>query len=158
VGYRPDAAWSFGVSGSRGSWLENSSPGVDRGNLMQNTLGFDVRWSHHNLILSGEAVFSEFETPATGDLRTVAWFVQARWKAAPGFWLAARFGRIFADDATGAGDLYVPWQPDVWRAELGAGWRINPHLLVKADYSYTHADGDPGAGNHLFGAGFGWQF
>jgi opacity protein-like surface antigen len=158
LGYRPDAAWSFGLSGSRGSWLETSVPGLDHSDLMQNTLGLDMRWSHHDLILSGEVILSEFETPAAGDLRTASWFVQARWKAAPGFWLAARFGQIFANDATGVDDRDVSWQPDVWRAELGAGWRINPHMLVKADYSYTHADGDPAAGNHLFGAGFGWQF
>lgn len=158
LGYRPDASWSLGLSGSRGSWLEKSAPGVDRDDLMQNTLGFDVRWAHHNFIVSGEAVVSEFETPAAGDLRTAAWFLQARWKASPGFWLAARFGQIFANDATGADGRDVPWQPDVWRAELGAGWRINPNLLVKAGYSFTHADGDPAAGNHLFGAGVGWRF
>ena len=158
LGYRPDAAWSFGLSGSRGVWLENSAPGVDRGDLMQNTLGLDARWAHRNFIVSGEVVVSEFETPAAGDLRTSAWFLQARWKAAPGFWLAGRFGQIFANDATGAGGLDVPWQPDVWRAEFGAGWRMKPNMLLKAGYSYTDSGGDPAAGEHLFGAGFGWQY
>jgi hypothetical protein len=157
-GFRPDASWAFGLSASRGSWLEKSVPGVNRDDLMQNTLGLDVRWAHHDFIVSGEVVLSEFETPAAGDLRTAAWFLQARWKAAPGFWLAARFGQIFANDATGVDGHDVPWQPDVWRAELGAGWRINPNLLLKAGYSYTHTDGNTGAGNHLFGMGMGWQF
>ena len=149
-GYRPDAAWALGVSASRGPWAEEN--GSD--DFMQNTLGLDVRWAHHALIVSGEVVLSEFETPAAGDLRCASWFLQTRWKVSPGFWLAGRFGQIVADDAIGD----VPWQPDVWRAELGSGWRLTPNLLLKAGYSYTHADGGDDAGNHLLGTGIGWRF
>jgi hypothetical protein len=153
-GYRPDAAWAFGVSASRGPWLEDDVSGVNRDDFIQNTLGLDLRWAHHNLIVSSEVILSEFETPDAGDLRAASWFLQARWKVSPGFWLASRFGRIVANDATGG----VPWQPDVWRAEIGAGWRLSPNLLLKAGYSYTHADGDDDAGNNLLGTGIGWKF
>ncbi|MES2475552.1 MAG: hypothetical protein V4640_07210 [Verrucomicrobiota bacterium] len=150
-GFRPDAAWAFGLSASRGPWMEENAPGIERDDFMQNTLGLDARWAHHNLIVSGEAVLSEFETPAAGDLRTAAWYLQARWKVSPGFWLASRFGRITANESNG-----VPWQPDVWRAEIGTGWRLTSDLLIKAGYSYTTGDDD--AGNHLVGTGIGWRF
>jgi hypothetical protein len=163
IGYRPDAAWSFGVSASRGPYLEEQATpllpaGTDRGDLEQTSVGLDARWAHHNWIISGEFVFSEFETLAAGDLRTAACYLQARWKVRPGIWLAARYGQLFANDATGAGGSDVSWQPDVRRAELAAGWRPNPRLLLKAHYSYTNTSGDPNAGDHLFGAGVGWRF
>jgi len=47
-------------------------PGTDRGDLDQTSLGLDVRWAHHDWIISGEVVVSEFETLAAGDLRTAA--------------------------------------------------------------------------------------
>ena len=153
-GYRPDAAWACGVSASRGTWLEENVAGVDRSDCVQNTLGLDLRWAHHNLIVSSEIIFSEFETPAAGHLRAASGFLQARWKVSPGFWLATRFGQILTNDA--AGD--VVWQPDLWRAEIGTGWRISPNLLFKAGYSYTHADAGDDRGNHLLGTGIGWQF
>ena len=153
-GYRPDAAWAFGVSASRGTWLEENVSGVNRSDCIQNTLGLDLRWAHHNLIVSSEIIFSEFETPTAGDLRTASGFLQARWKVSPGFWLASRVGRIVANET----DDHLPWQPAVWRAELGTGWRLTPNLLLKTGYSYTHADGDGDAGNHLLGTGLGWRF
>lgn len=152
LGYRPDAAWAFGVSASRGPWMESDVSGVDRDDFMQSALGLDLRWAHRDLIVSSEVVLGEFETPAAGDLRTASWFLQARWKVSPGFWLAARFGRTVANDADGD----VPWQPDVQRAEIGTGWRISQNLLLKAGYSYT--DGDSAAGDHLVGTGLGWRF
>ena len=39
----------------------------------------------------------------------------------------------------------------------GVGWRINPHLLLKANCAYTHSE-DESAGEHLFGLGVGLQW
>jgi hypothetical protein len=163
LGYRPDASWAFGVSASRGTWMEKeASPllpgGVDRGDFMRNSVGIDARWAHHDLIVSGEVIASEYETPDAGDLRAVSWYLQTRWKASPGVWLAARFGQTLANEADIPGGTDATWQPDVWRAEIGAGWRVSPDVLIKAGYSFTHADGDPEAGEHLLGTGIGWRF
>lgn len=162
AGYRPDAAWAFGVSASRGSYLAAQAerllpPGVDRSDLAQTTLGMDVRWAHHDWIVTGEVVASEYETLRAGDLRALGWFVSARWKAAPGFWLSGRFGQMFSNEVTTPAGGTVPWTPDVWRAECAAGWRLNPHTLLKANYAYTHSDDDR-AGEHLFGMGLGVQW
>ena len=70
LGYRPDAAWAFGLSASCGPWMEEDAPGLNRDDFVQSTLGLDARWAYHDLIISGEVVMSEFETPAAGDLRT----------------------------------------------------------------------------------------
>ena len=154
LGWRPDAAWALGLSASRGPWLEDNTPGVDRSDLPQTNLGLDLRWAHRDLIVTGELIGAEFETPAAGDLRALSGFVGARWKFAPGLWLASRAGGLIANDA----DNGAEWQAGVLRAEVAAGWWATPELLVKAGYAYTHTDDDGSAANHLFGLGFGWRF
>ena len=159
IGYRPDAAWAFGLSASRGPYFTDDAAnllpqGKDRGDFQQSTVGLDARWASGSFILSGEVIGSEFETPSSGDLRTLAWFLQARWKVAPGIWLAGRFGQMVANQADGLNGRATSWSPDVWRAELGAGWRITNRMLLKVDYSFTHSDNHQG-GEHLFGLGFG---
>lgn len=158
LGYRPDAAWAFGLSASRGGWSQVNAAGVDRDDLVQNSLGFDARWARHDWILSGEMVLTQFETMSSGDLEAASWYLQARYKVRPGVWLAARIGQLIANDAVGPGGTDFAWQSDVWRAEIGGGWRIRPELLLKAGYTYTHTDDDPFAGEHLWGTGIGWKF
>ncbi|MDB4411187.1 porin family protein, partial [bacterium] len=164
LGYRSDAAWALGLSFSRGPYLEPEGEkflpaGMDRGDLPQTVIGLDARWAHRDLIISGEIIASEYETLEVGDLRSLSYYLQARWKAAPGLWLAARFGQIFHNSADGPGGTSLEWAPDHWRAELSAGYRFTPDLLVKAQYSYTQATGDPaGFANHLAGLGVGWKF
>jgi hypothetical protein len=164
LAYRPDAAWALGLSLSRGSYLEPEGEkllpvGMDRGDLAHSVIGVDARWAHRDLIISGEIIASDFETLEVGDLRSLSYYLQARWKAAPGFWLAGRFGQTFHNSADGPGGAPLEWAPDHWRAELSAGYRFTPDLLVKAQYSYSQADGDPaGFSNHLAGLGIGWRF
>ena len=159
LGWRADAAWALGVSASRGPYL---SPGVDeRDDLLQSALGVDVRWARHNWILSGEWIAGEFESADAGDLQSMGWFGQARWKVAPGLWLATRAGLMTFDDARGPDGHGVEWSPDVWRLEASAGWRLTPQLLVKASYSFTGSRSDnnfaSGPDGHLFGLGLGWR-
>jgi hypothetical protein len=125
---------------------------------VQNSLGLDLRWARHDWIVSGEVVLTEFETARSGDLHAASWFVQARYKVSPGVWLAARIGQMLANEAVGPGGAAFAWQSDVWRAELGGGWRIRPNVLLKAGYTFTHTEDDPAAGEHLWGTGIGWRF
>ena len=103
VGYRPDAAWAFGLSASRGGWAQVNAVGVDRDDLVQNSLGLDVRWARHDWIISGEMVLTEFETMSSGDLQAASWVDQSRYKVSPGVCLAALLGTLFANDAVGTG-------------------------------------------------------
>ena len=159
LGWRPDAAWAFGLSAARGSYLaESAEPllpaGRNRDDFNQTTLGADLRWAHRDWIITAEIIASEYETLAAGDLRSVAWYLGARWKVAPGFWLAARAGHLSGDDVRAPSGAMVPWTPEVWRGELAAGWRLNERALLKAQYSYTDSD-DSAAGDHLFGMALG---
>ena len=163
IGYQPDAAWDLGLSFATGPYLSHESVkflpiGVSRGDLSYRTAGLDVRWAHRNLIISGELLYSAYDTLEVGTLESLNWYLQARWKISPRFSLAARVGQTLNNDANVAG-TDTPWSPDLLRAELGFGWRIQPDLLFKAQYTYTKATGGlEGPAQDLFGAGISWRF
>jgi hypothetical protein len=133
-------------------------PGIDTGDFPQTNLGLDGRWAHGRMLVTGEVILSEFETPDAGDLRTASWFLGGRYKVSPGVWVATRFGQMFANDAKSPAGTDVSWQADVWRAEIAAGWQVTPSLLMKASYAFTHTDDGGDAGEQLLGVGVGWQF
>jgi len=164
IGYRPDAAWAFGLSASRGPYLDPSAErllpnGFDRGDLPHTLVGIDARWAHRDFIFSGELMASEFETLRAGDLRSLSWYLQARWKAAPGVWVASRFGQTLNNDVQGIDGRSIDWSPDLWRAEVSMGWRITPDLLFKGQFAYNHTNSRlEGPGERLVGLGFGWRY
>ena len=163
IGYRPNAAWAFGVSGSRGPYLETSAErflprGLDRGDLPYTYLGFDARWSHRNWIVSGEVIGGQFETLNAGDLRTLSYTVQARRKLIPGVWVATRFGQTWNNDAIGPTGEEVEWSPNLWRVGTAVGWQVTPDLLLKAEYNYTSFNTLAVDAQNLFGLGVNLRF
>ncbi|MBK8035865.1 MAG: hypothetical protein IPK22_01835 [Verrucomicrobiaceae bacterium] len=152
AGFRPNAAWAFGLSGSHGNYLNEAVHDLD-----QTTLGLDSRWAHHHWMISGEVIATRFETASAGHLDALAWHLQARYKLAPGLWLAARGGQLLCNSSNGPAGTPVRWSPDVWRVELALGWHLSPNILLKLDYSLTRTNGTFPAGEHLLGLGFGWR-
>lgn len=141
LGYRPDAAWAFGLSASYSSYLdagasEALAPGLERDDFSQDLLGLDLRWSHRDWIVSGEAYFAHYGT-LHADLQSFSYYLQARYNAAPGFWFAGRFGQTLSNEVPIPSGGEAPWSPDILRAELAIGWRITPELLLKSQYAYT---------------------
>lgn len=163
IGYRPNAAWSFGGSASRGPYLETSAEeflpaGVDRGDLPYTIVGLDARWARRDWVISAEAVGAQYETLQAGDLRSLSYSLQARWKMRPGIWLAGRFGQTFNNEARGPGGVPVEFSPDIWRIGFAVGWRVSPELLMKAEYNFTRLDDSRVSDQNLFGLGLNYRF
>ncbi len=164
LGYRPSAEWDLGFSFSRGPYLNPEAErflpnGLDRGDLPNTIFGLDARWAHGDFIISGEILYSQFERLQGEDLESLSWYLQARWKASPGFWLATRLGQTMNNEVRGPAGASIPWSPDLFRTEVAAGWRVTPDVLLKAQYSYTESSGGlAGPGENLFGFGGGWRF
>lgn len=163
VGHRPTASLSYGFSASRGPYLEPESEnllpaGVDIGDLPYTTLGLDFSWAHRDLIFSGEVIASRYETLAAGDLDSLSYYAQLRWKFAPGLWVAGRWGQTFNNDARGEDGEAVEWSPDLWRISGSLGWRATPELLLKTEYNYTFINDSRVDGQHLFGLGANYRF
>lgn len=162
LGWQPDAAWDIGVSYSHGFYLQDSSstgPQFDRGDFSHTATGIDARWAHRDLIIAGEIIANTYETRSAGDLRSIAAYLQARWKAAPGLWLAARAGHIYNDTIATPADGEVRFSPNLWRYEMSVGYQFDADTLLKAQYAYTRTEGStPGPSPNFWGAAIQWQF
>lgn len=163
IGHRPSASFSYGFSASRGPYLDPESErflprGIDIGDLPYTTLGADLSWSHRDLIVSGEIIASRYETLAIGDLHSLSYYGQVRWKFAPGLWIAGRWGQTFNNDARGLNGESIEWSPDLWRISGSLGWRVTPELLLKTEYNYTFINDSRVDGQNLFGLGANYRF
>ncbi len=164
LGYRPSVAWNLGLSFSQGPYLNADSQdllpdGLNRGDLLHRAIGIDVSWAHRDFIISGEIIANQYETLEAGDLKSLTSYIQARWKAAPGFWLATRVGHTLNNTITGPSGESLEWSPNLWRFEVASGFRITEDTLIKAQYNYTHTEGDsPGPGENLYALAVSYRF
>ena len=163
LGYRPDAAWALGISASYGHYLNPGAedvlgPGSDREDFTQTLLGLDLRWAHRGWIVSGEAFFTQYKT-LHEDFRSFSYYLQSRYKIAPGLWFAARFGQTRSNEVSIPSGGQTSWSPDITRAELGLGWRITRDTLIKAQYAHTDITNNVSTpAEDLFAFSFGWRF
>jgi hypothetical protein len=99
-----------------------------------------------------EVTWTSFEIPGpVGTVSLVSYFLESKWKFAPGWWLSGRWNQQLYDDirdpATGR---QVSWDNDVWRIEACVGWHIDRSVTVKAQYSYADQAGPIDQGQNLF--------
>lgn len=163
AGWRPSARWNFGVSGSGGAYLlpdaEATLPaGTGLGDFPQITLGADAAWAHARWQLWGEWMAGRFDVPNVGDADFTGGHLEARYKATAHLFLAARANvLLFGDVPDGVGGE-TAWDNNLFRLDLGAGWRFNRHWQAKVQYSNVQR-GDPSvAGENLFAAQFTVKF
>lgn len=145
LGYRPDAAWAFGFSASSGTYLRDSAAptlaaGYGFGDYRELVLGQDVRFAWHHFQLWAEVYEARFEIPRVGDAKTIAYYVEAKYKFTPQFFGAVRWNQqLFATlpDGTATG-AQVPWGRDTWRVDFAPGYRFTAHTQLKLQYSVQH--------------------
>ena len=160
IGYRPDAAWSFGLSASHGNYLRHDAEptlpvGSERRDFTHSVIGADVRWSHHQFQVLGEVLASRSRTAVAGDLDAIAYYVEARWKVNSTLFVAARWAQQWNEDfASGAASSVRGYTREVWRATAAAGFRITENVLVKTEYSYHGGN----AKENAFALGIGLKF
>ena len=160
IGFRPDAAWAVGISASQGTYLRSDAEatipaGLDRSDYDYTVIGADVRWSHHHLQVFGEVFASRFATATAGDLCSLAYYIEGRWKLNSTVFLAARWAQSWNDDFTLVGPAgFTGYTREVWRATAAAGFRITERVLLKTEYSYNGAD----LNENTFAVGIGLRF
>jgi len=152
IGYRPDIRWNFGVSASDSAYLSpDATPtlpaGHGRGDYRERLLGQDVSFEWHHLQVWAELYESEFDVPRVGEARSIAGYIETKYKFTPQFYGAWRINRqVFADVNTPAGE--VPWGADIWRQDVAAGYRFTPHTQLKLQVSFESAEGAAGRVNY----------
>lgn len=165
AGYRPDAAWNIGVSGSSGSYISQaaydrfsntSKAGSSIGDSRQNVFGTDISYAHGPLEFWSEFALSQYEVPdakagkAVGNISTYSYFIESKWKFMPQFWLSGRWNQQLYSNVTQTNGIETPWYNNLWRADACLGFKINRFTQFKVQYSYTEEAGDVDPGQNLF--------
>ena len=162
LGWRPDAAWSLGVSGSVGPYMTSDAtsslpPGASLKDYDQITFGADAAWGWHNWQLSGEFIFSRFQIPIAGNADTFSWYLEAKYQITPQLFLAARWNQqVYNQINTTTGPQN--WDNDEMRMDLGIGYKWSRNVLTKIQYSWQHQQTSFQNGQQLIGAQFIFRF
>jgi len=142
VGWRPDMAWSLGVSGSVGPYMNNAAAGTlpsgkTVGDYDQITVGGDASWSWHAWQVSGEFIFSRFQVPWAGNADTFSWYLETKYQITPQLYAAARWNQqVYNQVNTASGPQN--WDNDEMRVDLGLGYKWSRNVLTKIQYSWQH--------------------
>jgi hypothetical protein len=168
IGYTPNRRWHFSVSAMRTGdldsvrdyasqlWLAEgwfrsigtAAATTFHAELVQADLA--LRWDTGQVSAFGGLAHYGDNDPAQNNARDLFYYsVEARQNLSKKFYVAARFGQIFAEQGyplPGFGNLnnfFAGNNPatELWRASLGVGWRFNEHLLLKTEYSIERGQG-----------------
>lgn len=142
VGWRPDAAWNLGVSGSIGPYLSAQAaqflpPGVSLGGFDQISTGGDAAWSYRAWQVSGEFIFSRFQVPNVGNADTFSWYIQTRYQLTAQLDAAVRWNQqVYNQVNTATGPQN--WDNNEMRADFALDYKWDNHVLTKLQYSWQH--------------------
>ncbi|HYR50992.1 MAG TPA: hypothetical protein VET83_00095 [Candidatus Dormibacteraeota bacterium] len=148
IGFMPAPWIRAGVSGARGPYLqgnlnEDLPPGHTADEYMQQLLGSDLELSYGHGVLYSEYIRNRFESPFVGNLDLQAWYVEGKWTVIPGWYVAARFDRVVFDDVALAAGGSTPWDADLWKREIGIGFKPSARLLAKLVHQESQVDITP---------------
>ncbi len=144
LGWRPDASWNLGVSGSMGPYLDSEAassmpPGTSLRNYDQITVGGDASWAWHDWQVSGEFIFSRFQVPIAGNADTFSWYLETKYQITTQLYAAARWNQqVYNQINTATGPQN--WDNDEMRLDLGLGYKWSKNFLTKIQYSWQHQE------------------
>jgi hypothetical protein len=148
---RPSAALAFGLSASRGAWVNRTVDaaiaGTNSGDRSrQVAFGGDAEFSAGAFLIRGEAIRSTWTMPSIATLQlheplvATSMLVEGRYKIAPGLYVAARGDRIDFGWITGAQGPDT-WEARTWRIETGVGYSITRNIQFKGSWQLNDRDG-----------------
>jgi hypothetical protein len=154
LGYRPNAMWHFGVSASRGGYLQpmaRATLPVGRAidDYQHVVLAQDVSFAWHHWQMWAEFFESRFTVPGVGDADAFSYYVEAKYKVTPQFAMAARWNEQHYGKLVDAAGDSVRWGANVRRLDLGPAYRFTPQVQLKLQYSVQHEEGAAREWSHL---------
>ena len=157
LGFRPNEAWNFGLSGSEGAYFrpdaEETLPhGRGIGDYREFVLGQDASFAWRHLQVWVEFYEARFQVPRVGNADTFAYYVEAKYKFTPQLFAAIRWNQQLFGDVSDPLGGSIRWSEDLARIDLAAGYRFTSHTQLKLQYSYQHETTGQGNDNHLVAA------
>lgn len=159
LGFRPNAAWNFGFSFSNGAYqipeaARSLPPGVGVGDPRQIVLAQDISYAWRQLQVWAEVFQCRFEVPRIGHADTLSWFLEAKYKLTPQFYVALRWNQQFYGTISDGRGGRIPWGRDLRRVDAAMGYRFTAHTQLKLQYSVQHENGLARDVAHLFAGQF----
>lgn len=144
----------MGIAYNRGPYIarieEGPFPsGTELHDFDQEIWNAEAVFSRGRTTVRGEIFLDRWEVPNLAENpRDVSWYLETEYKATAGLTIAARWNEIRFNDLS-AGTIEEPWDNDVRRLQLGAGYRILRNTGVKAEYMVSRSAGDDPRDNLL---------
>jgi adenylate cyclase len=163
AGYRfvPELHASFFFS--RGSFMDDlragSLPaGSEPGDFRQQLLGAELAFARGRASLRAEGYSNQWNVPNVGDnVRDLSYSIESTWKLTAGAFAAARYGAIHYNELSSVGGGAQPWDHDIARLQLGAGYRLVQNSELRAEYLISRTTGtDPR--DNLLSVQWWWAF
>jgi hypothetical protein len=160
-GYTIRQGWRVGISGFRGPYLApDVAPLLPVGTSVRSFpasgLGLEMQWARGHWSASGEWQRFQYDLPGfTEAPAVISTYGEAKRILTPRLYLAGRAGWLNprgAADATGAStSQFSPW---IGSYELGGGWWLNRHQLLKASYEWLKIEHLTGTQTNVLGFQF----
>ncbi len=152
----------LGLAYNRGPYIDrvDEGPLPDRAephDFDQEIWNAEAVFARGRTTVRGEIFFDRWQVPnLSTDPRDFSWYVETQYKATAGLSLAARWNELrFNDLDTATGTQ--PWDRNVKRLQVGAGYRILRNTGILAEYVVNRtADADPR--DNLFAVQWWWAF
>ncbi len=160
-GYTIVQGWRVGVSGFRGPYLSpDVAPLLPLGNTVRSFpasgLGLEMQWARGHWSLSGEWQRFQYDLPGFTQAPSVSsTYGEGKRIITPRLYVAGRVGWLKpggAADSTGVSTgQFSPW---IASYELGGGWWLNRHQLLKASYEWLKIEHQAGTQTNVLGVQF----
>lgn len=152
LAWRPNLAWTFGLSASDGPYLGPDAAaslggGVIANSFHQSLVLGDASFEWRHWQIWGEWIFAQFEVPFDTTVHTTAYFLEARYKFTPRFSAAVRWNEQSFAPVRRPGRPPDEWGEDQWRIDWAGTWRFNAHSQIQVEVDWRHG------GAQLDGAG-----
>lgn len=158
---RPTAATAFGVSASRGAWLNRSveelASAAATSRSQQVAIGADAEFSAGPFLVRGEVIRATWAMPEFGALQlgqpliAISSLIEGRYKIAPGLYVALRGDRLDYSKVSGTVGR-AEWEAQTWRVESGLGYSLTRNILFKGVWQMNGRDGGRVRKDGLFAA------
>jgi hypothetical protein len=143
IGYRPDLRWKLGVSASDSAYLHGTTAsslpsGTTLRDFRERLLAQDAAFAWGHLQIWAELFETWFDVPRVGTVRTIAGYVETKYKFTPQCYGALRWNRqgySSVDDGLGSRQ---PWRNALWRLDAASGYRFGPQIDGKLQASAQH--------------------
>ncbi len=127
----------IGAAGFYGPYLSENvygdviPDGHDYIDYMNYGFGYDFYWASRYLEIFSETYQATWEHPYLPDMSVTSGFVEAKYKLAPGWYLAGRYDFFEPGTVTTSSGDEEKWDYPIKRYEFGIGHRLNRQTLLK---------------------------